>query len=137
MPSIAEVLQTLQAELGIDSWDELKSRGLLELLSEGFDVVPRKHPGVKPAIGEALGELIGGIALGRKVVPAHLRKNVSVFRGEPGEKALKKALEDGTLRGLWRLAMTPLKALREGLPGVVRGLRDTADEHQGKFDQSL
>lgn len=141
VPAIAEVLQTLLAELGIDSWDELKSRGLLELLSDGFEVVLQKHPGLKPeearAIGEAIGELIGAIALGRKIVPAHLRKNVGMFRGEPHEKALKKALDDGTLRGLWRLAMTPLKALREALPGVVRGLRDTADEHQGKFDQTM
>jgi hypothetical protein len=141
VPAVADILQTLLAELGIDNWDELKQRGLLELLSEGFEAVVRKHPGLKPeearAIGEAIGELIGGIALGRKVVPEKLRKNVGIFRGEPHEKALKKALDDGTLRGLWRLAMTPLRALRELLPGLARGVRDIAGEHQGMFVQTL
>jgi hypothetical protein len=137
IPAVGDILKTMCEEMGIDNWDELKSKGFMELLSEGFDAVLRLHPELKDegarVLGEAVGELIGGIMLGRKMVPENIRKNVGVIRGYPHHRALKQALDDGTLRGLWRLALAPLREVRKLLPRVIENVRDVSSEHDSMF----
>jgi hypothetical protein len=139
IPAVADILQSMLKEMGIDNWDELKSKGFLELLSEGFDALLTLHPELKAegarVLGEAIGELIGGITLGRKMVPEEIRKNVGLIRGYPHHRALKQALDDGTLRGLWRLALAPIRELHKLVPRVVQSVHKISSEHQDVFEK--
>lgn len=132
--AVADFLQLLLEEMGIDNWDELKRLGFLEVMSRGFEALPLKTlaPEYTHKLGSATGNLIGTIMLERKIVPKPIRKTSGIF-GKRTSKFAKDALANGTWRALWRFAIFPFEDLSSIPAELKRGLEVAHNQKLKKF----
>lgn len=129
VPAVADFLQLLLGEMGVENWQELQRLGFTEVMARGVSALASRGLALDQArkLGAAVGELIGTIMLERRIVPQSAHANTGIlFDKKQTARATKTALAGGTWRALWQFAIYPFENLGE-LPGSLkRGLEDQA-----------
>lgn len=136
-PAVAEFLQNMMQDMGIDDWDDLQRLGFMEVLSRGVGALPTKGLANDQVerLGKAVGELVGTIMLERAVVPKSAERDTGLlFDKRQTARATKTALAGGTWRSIWRFAIHPFANLRNLPAGLAKSLSgitdpDKADGH--------
>ncbi len=136
LPAVADLLEGMLEELGITNWKELKEMKFLDALQVGIEEFVKQHPEMKETavreISKALGGFVGGIVLGRKMVPESVRKQSTMFKPTMN-KGIKEALSEGTFSALWQLASVPTQALVKAVGVSLTQRRKSEDPRAGTF----